>query len=111
MLVEDQPGTAETLAAYIDLNALRSGLVTDPKDHRFCGYAEALAGNKAIQAGLMSFQKAKEWKQAGTEYRKRMPDAGWRPGRARLCRALTSLHRGQSSETVTAESGKRFGRR
>jgi putative transposase len=27
-------------------------MVTDPKDYRWCGYAEALAGRKAAQAGL-----------------------------------------------------------
>ena len=55
VLVEDQPGVLETVAAYIDLNPVRAGLVGDPKDYRFCGYAAALAGNKGAQAGLMSF--------------------------------------------------------
>ena len=72
VLVEDQPGTVETLAAYIDLNPVRAGLVQDPKDYRFCGYAEALVGHRAAQAGLMSFQKDKVWKQAAAEYRKRL---------------------------------------
>ncbi len=72
VLVEDQPSVVETLAAYIDLNPVRAGLVNDPKDYRFCGYAEALAGNKAAQAGLLSFQKSKEWKQASAEYRQRL---------------------------------------
>ena len=30
------------VAAYIDLNPVRAKLVEDPKDYRFCGYAEAL---------------------------------------------------------------------
>jgi REP-associated tyrosine transposase len=72
VLVEDQPGSVETLAAYIDLNPVRAGLVKDPKDYRFCGYAEALVGNKVARAGLLSFQKAKEWKKAAAEYRKRL---------------------------------------
>ncbi|MEM1223393.1 MAG: hypothetical protein AAGH40_11570 [Verrucomicrobiota bacterium] len=33
------------MAAYIDLNPVRAGLVKDPKDYRYCGYAEAVAGN------------------------------------------------------------------
>ncbi|MDR3228226.1 MAG: transposase [Puniceicoccales bacterium] len=33
----------ETVAAYIDLNPVRVGLAQDPKDYRFCGYAEAEA--------------------------------------------------------------------
>ena len=31
------------VAAYIDLNPLRAGLREDPKDYRYCGYAEAIA--------------------------------------------------------------------
>jgi REP element-mobilizing transposase RayT len=72
VLVEDQPGVVETLAAYIDLNPVRAGLTDDPKDYRFCGYAAALAGNKLARAGLMSFQKATEWKEGAAEYRKRL---------------------------------------
>jgi len=72
VLVEDHPGVVETVAAYIDLNPVRAGLVTDPKDYRFCGYAEALVGRKEAQAGLMSFQEATEWKQAAAAYRKRL---------------------------------------
>jgi hypothetical protein len=28
------------MAAYIDLNPVRAGLVKDPKDYRWCGYAQ-----------------------------------------------------------------------
>ena len=31
------------VAAYIELNPVRAGLCADPKDYRYCGYAEALA--------------------------------------------------------------------
>ena len=33
-----------TIASYIDLNAVRAGLVDDPKDYRWCGYGDAIAG-------------------------------------------------------------------
>ncbi|MDR3229377.1 MAG: transposase, partial [Puniceicoccales bacterium] len=33
----------ESAAAYIDLNPVRARLVADPKDYRWCGYAEAVA--------------------------------------------------------------------
>ena len=58
VLVEDQPNAVEAVAAYIDLNPVRAGLVADPKDYRFCGYAAALAGNKLARNGLMSIQGA-----------------------------------------------------
>jgi hypothetical protein len=41
-----------TVAAYIDLNSVRAGLVEDPKDYRWCGYAGAVAGDKRARRGL-----------------------------------------------------------
>ncbi len=52
VLVEAKSGVMRTMAAYIDLNAVRAGLVDDPKDYRFCGYGEAVSGNKSAQKGL-----------------------------------------------------------
>ena len=43
VLVEGKGNALQTMAAYIDLNPVRAGLVQDPKDYRFCGYAEAVA--------------------------------------------------------------------
>ena len=43
VLVEDGEAL-RTMSAYIDLNAVRAGMVEDPKDYRWCGYAEAVAG-------------------------------------------------------------------
>lgn len=45
-------GALFKMAAYIDGNAPRAGLVEDPKDYRYCGYAEALAGNEKARRGL-----------------------------------------------------------
>ena len=70
VLVEDSPSALRTVAAYIDLNPVRAGLVEDPKDYRFCGYASALVGAKAIRRGLMSFLEPQEWAKAAAEYRK-----------------------------------------
>jgi len=51
VLVED--GAAlRTIAAYIDLNPVRAGIVDDPKDYRWCGYAEAVAGSRLARRGL-----------------------------------------------------------
>jgi len=43
VLVEGTGNPLQTMAAYIDLNPVRAGIVEDPKDYRFCGYAEAVA--------------------------------------------------------------------
>ncbi len=44
----------EASANLIDLNPVRAGLVEDPKDYRFCGYAEAVAGEAAARQGLVA---------------------------------------------------------
>ena len=46
VLVEGSGNPLQTMAAYIDLNPVRAGIVEDPKDYRFCGYAEAVAGGE-----------------------------------------------------------------
>ena len=51
-LIENKRDYLATAAAYIDLNPVREGMVQDPKDFQFCGYAEALAGNELALAGL-----------------------------------------------------------
>ena len=70
LLVEDSPTALKTLAAYIDLNPVRAGLVSDPKDYRHCGYAAALVGNRRIQQGLMSFLEPQDWPAAAAAYRR-----------------------------------------
>ena len=54
VLVEGKGNALQTMAAYIDLNPVRAGLVKDPKAYRFCGYAEAVAGNTLAQRGLFA---------------------------------------------------------
>jgi putative transposase len=51
ILVEDGEAL-RTISAYIDLNPVRAGLVDDPKDYRWCGYAEALGGSKRARKAL-----------------------------------------------------------
>ena len=53
VLVEGEGNPLQTMAAYIDLNSVRAGLVDDPKDYRFCGYAEAVAGVVEAKQGLI----------------------------------------------------------
>jgi len=72
ILVEPNAKVLETLAAYIDLNAVRAGLVADPKDYRFCGYAEALSGHSQARIGLCTLlagETRPEWDQAQADYR------------------------------------------
>ncbi len=73
VLVEPKDKVIETMAAYIDLNPVRAGLVLDPKDYRFCGYAEAVAGNALARDGIISFlvgeSRSRGWTRAQADYR------------------------------------------
>lgn len=51
-LVEGGGNALAMTSAYIDLNPVRAGLVKDPKDYRWCGYAEAVAGIKMARGGI-----------------------------------------------------------
>ena len=67
------------VAAYIDLNPVRAGIVDDPKEYRWCGYAAAVAGNKASRLGVATCSgKAKSagWRSVGAAYRKVLYAAG-----------------------------------
>jgi putative transposase len=74
VLVEGKGEPLHTMAAYIDLNPVRAGLVDDPKDYRWCGYAEAVSGIRRAQRGLS--------KVTGT------PVDGWEKGGAEAYRCL-----------------------
>jgi hypothetical protein len=56
--VEDDDTAMRTIAAYIDLNPVRAGLVQDPKDYRWSGYGEAVAGAESARAGLTQLVKS-----------------------------------------------------
>ena len=58
MLVEGLGQGLSAMAAYIDLNPVRAGLVTDPKDYRWSGYGEAMAGKKRARLGLQRVVQA-----------------------------------------------------
>jgi putative transposase len=45
VLVDDEGGVTRVVAAYIDLNPVRAGLVEDPKDWPWCGYGAAAGGD------------------------------------------------------------------
>ena len=49
VLVEDHEQALLTIAAYIDLNPIRAGLVEKPEDYRWSGYGEAVGGGRRAQ--------------------------------------------------------------
>jgi putative transposase len=52
LIVEDEGRALRTIGTYIDLNPVRAGIVEDPGDYRWCGYAEAMLGKPLAQEGL-----------------------------------------------------------
>ncbi|NCD34769.1 MAG: transposase [Spartobacteria bacterium] len=59
VLVED--GLAlRTMAAYIEMNPVRAGMVSDPKEYRFCGLGEAMGGVKAARQGILTLASGVE---------------------------------------------------
>jgi REP element-mobilizing transposase RayT len=52
VLLEGELATLSVMSAYVDLNPVRAGLVQDPKDYRWCSYAEAVAGGRKALSAL-----------------------------------------------------------
>ncbi|PAW65373.1 MAG: hypothetical protein B9S36_00145 [Verrucomicrobiia bacterium Tous-C2TDCM] len=79
LLVESEDKALLTVAAYIDLNPLRAGIVTRIEDYRWCGYASAVAGDQEARKGLGRIfdraywvsgeDHAANWKDTGASYR------------------------------------------
>ena len=87
---------ARTMAAYIDLNPVRAGMVKDPADYRWSSYGEAVGGGKKgngkkAREGLLRAYlcdqgvgfEAEKWREVSRLYRRLMGLAlGKKPGRA-----------------------------
>lgn len=58
VLIEGEGRALVTVAAYIDLNPVRAGLVRDPKDYHWSGYGEAVAGGIEARSGLCRIVRA-----------------------------------------------------
>lgn len=110
VLVEGKGEALRTMTAYIDLNPVRAGLVKDPKDYRWCGYAEALGGSRRAQRGLCKgiSKPVDGWQDAGVAeaYRCILFDAG---REVKDAQNATVVERGvsvESARAVLAERGK-----
>lgn len=87
VLVEGRGHALATMAAYIDLNPVRAGLVCDPGAYRYSGYGEALGGSALARAGLGAVMESlggrSGWRWAGPRYREHLHVQGERrEGRA-----------------------------
>ncbi|TVR48453.1 MAG: transposase [Puniceicoccaceae bacterium] len=101
-IIEGKRFSLETVAAYIDLNPVRAGLVQDPKDYRFSGYGEACGGGKLARTGLMQIIGAADWKTALADYRMALFGKG--SGPAALGNGLTIADK--AAKRVMAQRGE-----
>jgi REP element-mobilizing transposase RayT len=81
-IVEDGERALRMMAAYIDLNPVRAGLVTDPGDYPWSGYAAAMSGDEAAQEGLARIAGVARVEGGGAETN--------RAGKARRLRGLVA---------------------
>jgi putative transposase len=74
LLVEGSEHALSTIAAYIDLNPLRAGLVDDPAAYRHCGYGAALGGSTFAREGIRAvwpeIGRESSWQRVRCRYRK-----------------------------------------
>ena len=101
VIVEDGIA-ARTIAAYIDLNPVRAGVVTDPADYRWSSYGEAIGGGpkgngKKARAGLVRAVRAHRGTGAD--------DAFWKNDVAKEYRKLLLLGAGETVEERVDRSG------
>ena len=96
---------ARTMAAYIDLNPVRAGMVKDPADYRWSSYGEAVGGGrkgngKKAREGLVRAYfwdqgvglECEKWEEVSRLYRRLMGLAlGKKPGRAEIARSTKGL--------------------
>jgi REP element-mobilizing transposase RayT len=125
-----ESGTAaRTMAAYIDLNPVRAGMIKDPADYRWSSYGEAVGGGrkgngKKAREGLVRAYscdqgvgfEAEKWQEVSRLYRRLMGLAlGRNPGRAAVagkgnCLGQTTMNtaemlEGADNETVLKDLG------
>lgn len=107
VLVDGSPGTLTRMAAYIDLNAVRAGIVKDPKDYRFCGYGEAMGGSKEARAGLaVALGEAGDWSAVSGQYRQLLYVSGEASGVRADGRSVRAGFGLETVERVVALKGK-----
>jgi putative transposase len=114
-----ESGTAaRTMAAYIDLNPVRAGMVIDPADYRWSSYGEAVGGGsrgngkkKALEGLVRAYFcdlgvgfDAEKWREVSRLYRRLMGMAlGRNPGRSE------SQRRSRATTTVTTNTTELLG--
>ncbi|MCC5839816.1 MAG: hypothetical protein JJT96_06810 [Opitutales bacterium] len=113
VIVEADSEAQRMVAAYIDLNPVRAGLVEDAKDYGFSGFGEACAGGSAARRGIARIEGRMTWTTKWNErYRARLCSRmgpGMRPHRGdqRTEAAGATKEKGMPGGVVAEGSGLR----
>jgi len=110
---------ARTIAAYIDLNPVRAGMVSDPAGYRWSSYGEAVGGGKkgngkkareGLVRACMSHEgagfEAERWQEVSRIYRRAMGLAlGARSGRAEVEKGVVRPELNRSEALAAEDNG------
>ncbi len=97
LVVEPSLQAMATVAAYIDLNAVRSKQVDDPADYRFCSYAAAMGGKSSAMEGYRLIYGGRSFADAIAAYRLCLFGKGAKP------KGVLNKDRGVISEEKLSE--------
>ncbi len=108
VIVQDENAALRTMSTYIDLNPVRAGIVSDPGEYRWCGYAEAMAGKPEAVEGLVAITGATAERVYGQALNAPAPEETPAQRRRRHLRAVVMYRQllGIAGKTRTTEDGR-----
>ncbi|MCC5842368.1 MAG: hypothetical protein JJT96_19785, partial [Opitutales bacterium] len=98
VIVEADTAAQRMVAAYIDLNPVRAGLVEDAGAYVFSGFGEACTGGRAARRGIARIEGKMTWT---TKWHERY--------RARLCSRMGPETRPRGEDRKPSEAAKSEG--
>ncbi|MCC5840257.1 MAG: hypothetical protein JJT96_09040, partial [Opitutales bacterium] len=103
VIVEADTEAQRMVAAYIDLNPVRAGLVADAGAYAFSGFGEACAGGSAARRGIARIEGRMAWTSKWHERYKARLCSRMAPGMRPLRRDQGSAAAGATKETKEKE--------
>lgn len=61
MIVKNTPNALMSVATYIDLNPVRAGICSDPKNYAWSSYGQASKGNPVCQQNILQLLNFADW--------------------------------------------------
>lgn len=118
LVVEGEEGAMSRIAAYIELNPVRAGIVDQPHEYRWCSYTEAVAGGSKARKGIMKLSSGLagplNWEEASGRYRsyflyKSMAQSERKKGLSRdQFEAIVSKNKGKLSNSEIWKTKMRY---